>query len=400
MLAASPFSDESHTGPAIEKKTEEALERGGISGLQHETLFFPVSDNAANMILGWAPYGRGPCVVHTMQLSVHVFLEHDGVKPTRDKQKGIVAHFNKSTGVDGLNGLHKCQRSSGLPQHHPVSAVETRWSSDHGQMDWFRYEQPAVQLYDVQHSRKAGDAYKQHQLGLEDWTINEQGVAVLQPFADWTQHMQGTKYPTLPLVLPTTYALIADINPQAQLDLSFPGVAAYSLQPNEIHKGVLAARTALYTDTLRRFVTDIDPAHKRVYAIATLLHPCFKDYSFIDAYDFIDVSDKAWALQELSSEWKFQWKPKPKPPSAAGSSADPPAAADPPVAADSPGPPTVTSQSPTRTSPRRPPAAAAPPPEPAPEPVKKARKVTVGVPAQGQGKGGAAGHKGAASSQG
>ena len=102
------------------------------------------------------------------------------MKPTREKQKGIVAHFNQSTGVDGLNGLHKCQRSCNLPEHHPVSAVATRWSSDHDQMEWFRYEQRAVQLYDVNHSRKAGDAYRQHQLGLEDWQINEQGTAVLQ----------------------------------------------------------------------------------------------------------------------------------------------------------------------------------------------------------------------------
>ena len=36
----------------------------------------------------------------------------------------------------------------------------------------------AIQLYDVNHSRKAGDAYKLHQLGLEDWRINEQSVAV------------------------------------------------------------------------------------------------------------------------------------------------------------------------------------------------------------------------------
>ena len=37
------------------------------------------------------------------------------IKPTpatRDKQKGVVAHFNKSTGVDGLNGLHKSRVGS------------------------------------------------------------------------------------------------------------------------------------------------------------------------------------------------------------------------------------------------------------------------------------------------
>ena len=146
MLAASPFSDESHTGDAIEAKTETALDCAEVSGLKHERLFFPVSDNGANMVAGWEPFGGGRCGVHTGQLSVMVFLEHQAIKPTRDKQKGIVAHFNKSTGVDGLNGLHKCQRSCQLPVHHPVSTVATRWSSDHDQMEWFRYEQACARL--------------------------------------------------------------------------------------------------------------------------------------------------------------------------------------------------------------------------------------------------------------
>ena len=118
-----------------------------------------------------------------------------------------------------------------------------------------------MQLYDVQHSRKAGDAYKDHQLGLEDWTINEQGTAVLLPFADWTQHMQGTKYPTFPLVLPTVYVLIDVVKPSEPLALSFPGVDAYELQPDEMHAGVLNARTNLHNDLLRRFVTRLDAAH-------------------------------------------------------------------------------------------------------------------------------------------
>ena len=63
VLAATPFSDESHTGEAIEAKTEAALDRAGIVGLKHERLFFPVSDNGANMVAGWAPFGGGRCAV-------------------------------------------------------------------------------------------------------------------------------------------------------------------------------------------------------------------------------------------------------------------------------------------------------------------------------------------------
>ena len=65
-----------------------------------------------------------------MQLSVHVYLEHSAIKPTRDKEKGITQHFHQSTGVDGLNGLYNCQRESGLPpappHQHDEDALELR----------------------------------------------------------------------------------------------------------------------------------------------------------------------------------------------------------------------------------------------------------------------------------
>ena len=49
---------------------------------------------------------------------------------------------------------------------------------------------------------------------------------------------------------------------------------------------------------VRRFVTEIDPAHKRTYAIAMRLHPCFKNGLDEDAHDFIDAAaDNVWSLQ-------------------------------------------------------------------------------------------------------
>ena len=34
--------------------------------------------------------------------------------------------------------------------------------------------------------------------------------------------------------------------------------------------------------------------------ISALLHPCFKDYAFIDDYSFVDSSDMAWALADAA----------------------------------------------------------------------------------------------------
>jgi hypothetical protein len=322
VLAAKPFS-ERHTGEAINKVTRDACVEAGLSHDVFSSVFFPVSDNASNMISGWSGFGRGPCCVHTAQLSVKVYLEHPRIKPTRDKEHGIVSHFSFATGVDGLGALHKCQRQCNLPEHHPVKDNDTRWSSGHDQMEFFRVQQRAIQLYDVDHLRKAGDAYREHQMNLENWRVNVESVATLQPVADWTCHMQGTKYPTLPLVLPTVYGLIEGMAPEAALQLSFPDQQSYELLPHEMHDGVLLARTAMYEDWVRRWITNLDLEVKRTYAIATMLHPCFKSYDFIDDFDLIPSSDKAWALRELRTEWSTVWKPKAKPADAEPEGAEP-----------------------------------------------------------------------------
>lgn len=245
------------------------------------------------------------------QLSVKVFLGAAGIKETREKEKGIVKHFSQATGVEGAGAFHACQSSCNLPQHKFVKDCDTRWGGAHDQMEFFRVNQRAVQLYDVNHARRAGDAYKCHQMGLEDWTINLQAVAVLQPLADWTQHMQASKgYATLPLVLPTIYNIIDSLSPSSPLQLHFPGEAPYELTPAEMHPPVLAARTLMHMDWMERWVDQLDRAVKRTLAIATLLHPSFKEYDFIDDLDFIPAGDKSWALRELRNEWLFVWKLK------------------------------------------------------------------------------------------
>ena len=105
VLAAKPFSVR-HTGEAIDLTTRDACVEAGLTHDVFSSVFFPVSDNASNMKNGWAAFGRGPCSVHTGQLSVHVYLNHPRIKPTRDKER-IVGHFSHATGVDGLGALQK-----------------------------------------------------------------------------------------------------------------------------------------------------------------------------------------------------------------------------------------------------------------------------------------------------
>lgn len=142
-------------------------------------------------------------------------------------------------------------------------------------------------------------------MDLSDWRINEQACAIVQVLNDWVQLMEGTKsYPTMPLVLPTLYTMIENLKPDAPLICDFPGEEKYQLLPHEMHSGVLAARTKLHADLVSRFITNLDENSKRQYAIATLLHPCFKEYLFLGASD----AEKTWALSELLTEWRTYWK--------------------------------------------------------------------------------------------
>ena len=69
LLAASPFSQR-QTGDAIDETTRDACLAAGLPHDVFSGVFFPISDNGANMVKGWAGFGRGPCCVHTGQLSV------------------------------------------------------------------------------------------------------------------------------------------------------------------------------------------------------------------------------------------------------------------------------------------------------------------------------------------
>ncbi|KAL3905038.1 MAG: hypothetical protein SGPRY_011060, partial [Prymnesium sp.] len=150
-------------------------------------------------------------------------------------------------------------------------------SFGHDQVEWFRVAQLAIPLYDVNHARKAGDVYKEHQMDLEDWCISMQG---------------GTNYQTLPLVLPTTYGLIEAMAPRAPLVHNLPGVeAAYELSPDKMHPGGLAA------------------PH-----LCDCLSPTsvLQNLYFIDAFDLISTRERDWALRELRNEWTTSYNQGPK----------------------------------------------------------------------------------------
>ena len=330
LVAATPFGSTRHTGEAIDSITVAALKKQGVmwreGGPVYEAVHSKVSDNASNMAKGWAGFDGGFCADHTLELSVKVFTGASGIKETFARDKGIVGYFHRSTA--GIQDLTSIQKVCQLPQQKPVQDVATRWFSSYAMVDWFREQQTAVQMYDVQHGAEAAknDAYKDNRLQHTDWAINEQSVAVLAPSAKATKLLEGTKYVTISLVLPYIYRLIEG-SKDGMLYIPWKPAGQQWLRADQLDPNVRAARKLFHADLKRRWLEEMPKAQRSELDICTLLDPRFKEFEFPGLPETADLSDeKEAAMAALQGAWEYDWKP------AAPATAPAPAAAAPAAA--------------------------------------------------------------------
>ena len=132
--------------------------------------------------------------------------------------------------------------------------------------------QRAIQTFDV--FEWSGESYKQDKLEYKDWLHIHENVAVLQPSAKFTNYVEGTKYPSLPLVLPgiTTISkhLRADTVPKPWIAGAVLQLTPYTVQ----------ARKCFEKDVHDRFVANLLPEALKLMVIATLLDQRFKSFEF------------------------------------------------------------------------------------------------------------------------
>ena len=330
LVAATPFGSTRHTGEAIDAITIAALKRQGVKwregGTVYEAVHSKVSDNASNMAKGWAGFDGGFCADHTLELSVKVFTGASGIKETFSRDKGIVGYFHRSTA--GIQDLTKIQKTLNLPEKQPIQDVATRWFSSYGMVDWFREQQQAVQMYDIQHGAEAAknDAYKHNRLLHKDWSINEQSVAVLAPSAQATKLLEGTKYVTISLVLPYIYRLI-EASDDGMLYLPWKPVGHQWLRAIQIEPEVRAARKLLHADLKRRWLVQLPTEQRELLDISTLLDPRFKEYKFPGLLNTDLTAEKEASIDALKGTWEMDWKPAAPAPVAGPAAANAPAGA-------------------------------------------------------------------------
>ena len=139
---------------------------------------------------------------------------------------------------------------AGLPENRLVQDVKTRWRSTHDMAESLRANNEPLLLYDVRNPN-AANGFTANRYSLEDWQINNQSVAVLAPLASASTYLEGKKYPTSNLVLPSMYGCIELTRSDVPVLQPWDGKR---IAPKDLRLEVAEARSVLHNDLHRRWV--------------------------------------------------------------------------------------------------------------------------------------------------
>lgn len=155
-------------------------------------------------ILNFTHFG---CIGHTLQLSVGRGLQLGFVSCVLGRVRKLVEHFHKST--NATYALWQKQKLLGIPEHALVQQCETRWSSAFTMLERVVEQQQAVcaVLLDTQ------DRVIRSLLpdGAE-WTVIEELLSILKPFAIATAVLSGSSYATISIAWPLIYKFCSSLN--------------------------------------------------------------------------------------------------------------------------------------------------------------------------------------------
>ncbi|KAK3269756.1 hypothetical protein CYMTET_21817 [Cymbomonas tetramitiformis] len=139
----------------------------------------------------------------------------------------------------------------------------------------------AVQVYDIESAEKAanavpnqdGSVYKDHKLVDIEWDVVRESVYLLTYAAQAVDILQGTKYPTISLVLPIIGRL-------AYLASEWTSLKHEGKNVQVLNEDVKKARKLLAGDIKRRHFSDLMDSKLEDFACATLLDPRHKNFKF------------------------------------------------------------------------------------------------------------------------
>ena len=226
------------------------------------------TDNARNVknavdSLNFTHFG---CIGHTLQLSVSRGLQLGFVSRVLGRVRKLVEHFHKST--NATYALRQKQQLLGILEHALVQQCETRWSSAFAMLERVVEQQQALcaVLLDSQ------DRVIRSLLpdGAE-WTVIEELLSILKPFAIATTVLSGSSYATISIVSPLIYKFCSSLD----------GKEGDSENSKQI-------KVAIQSDLKERYKWDT----AKMLQEAAFLDPRFKHLNFLSSDEKTDTIER------------------------------------------------------------------------------------------------------------
>ena len=271
LAGAVPFNNARHTAENIRAEAQKLLHSLNIS---LDDVFARVCDRGSNMKKALSSLEGLFCSAHTLERSVLKFTDAPGVKETIAKTKGITRFFHHSPLA--MSEMLKIQGTNnpGKETHKPPSTGNaTRWHFTHDATDWYRQHQQTIQMFDI--TQWGGEGYREYKLDYSDWQTIHQAVAVLDPSAKMTNMTEGTKYPTLPLVLPMITRVIQHAE-KPTLNKPWDKMSSFGVLTQHIQ----VARRGFIEDLRSRWIDNLPCEVRSLLITSTFLDPRFKSFEF------------------------------------------------------------------------------------------------------------------------
>ncbi|XP_032358832.1 zinc finger BED domain-containing protein 4 [Etheostoma spectabile] len=252
VLHSQEFSG-SHTAEALAAAFSDMFRAWGIP---KEKVHVILTDNAKNMVKAMrdADLPSLTCMAHTLQLAVA-----DGVLSQRSIAdiiacgRRIVGHFKHSQLA--YSRLQNIQKQLGQPIKRLQQDVPTRWNSTVNMLQSLMEQKRALCAYGADYDLPSMFTGSQ-------WKLVENMISLLAPFEELT-HQISSSTASVADVIPSIRALTRLLEKTAETD-----------------HGVKTSKATLLEAVQNRF-SDIQS--KRLYTIATVLDPRYKDRYFSDA---------------------------------------------------------------------------------------------------------------------
>ncbi len=254
---------ESHTGKNIADRLTAAVEDWGIVDSQISAI---VHDNAANANLGasltgWQHFG---CVAHTLQLCINSALDVPALQRVLSACRKLVGHFKHS--VLGMAALKDKQTQLGIPVHHLMQDVATRWNSTYFMIE--RLCEQRVAIYAVLlDTTVAKGAYKHLDLKEDQWSLLSQMESALKPLQIATTVLGLEQNSSCAIIYPVINGLLTNHTAVKEDDL--PAVKRF--------------KTILTDELKRRFKPSCSDTALSIPMMSCIVDPRYSSLGFLDS---------------------------------------------------------------------------------------------------------------------